>query len=95
MIDKLIEFALNHRLLTVFLIGLVCLWGIVVYFRMPKDIYPELNAPLVKIITENPADHLSPGKPSFGRAGRHPGPLGVDDRGFCRHRRIRVGGGHL
>ena len=54
MIDKLIEFALNHRLLTVFLIGLVCLWGIVVYFRMPKDIYPELNAPLVKIITENP-----------------------------------------
>gem|GEM_PF-4698590 len=45
MINKLIEFALNHRLLTVFLIGLVCLWGIVVYFRMPKDIYPELNAP--------------------------------------------------
>ena len=54
MIDKLIEFSLKNRLLTVFLIGLVCLWGIVVFFRMPKDIYPELNAPLVNIITENP-----------------------------------------
>jgi len=54
MIDKIIEFALKNRLLTVFLIGLICLWGIVVFFRMPKDIYPELNAPLVNIITENP-----------------------------------------
>ncbi len=54
MIDKLIDFALKHRLLTVFLIGLVCIWGVVVYFRMPKDIYPDLNAPLVNIITENP-----------------------------------------
>ena len=28
--------------------------GVIVYFRIPKDIYPDLNAPLVKIITENP-----------------------------------------
>jgi cobalt-zinc-cadmium resistance protein CzcA len=54
MIDKIIDFALSHRLLTVFLIGLVCLWGLVVFFRMPKDIYPDLNAPLVNIVTENP-----------------------------------------
>ncbi len=53
MIDKIIDFALKHRLLTVFLIALVCLWGVVTYFRMPKDIYPDLNAPLVNIITEN------------------------------------------
>jgi len=53
MIDRIIDFSLKHRLLMVFLIGLVCLWGIVAYFRMPKDIYPDLNAPLVKIITEN------------------------------------------
>ena len=26
----------------------------IVYQRMPKDIYPDLNAPLVNIITENP-----------------------------------------
>jgi len=53
MIDKIIDYALKHRLLVVFLIGLVCLWGIVVFVRMPKDIYPDLNAPLVNIITEN------------------------------------------
>ena len=54
MIDKVIDFALKHRLLTVLLIGLVSIWGIIVYIQMPKDIYPDLNAPLVKIITENP-----------------------------------------
>jgi cobalt-zinc-cadmium resistance protein CzcA len=53
-IDKIIDFALKHRLLTVLLIGLVSIWGIIVYTQMPKDIYPDLNAPLVKIITENP-----------------------------------------
>jgi cobalt-zinc-cadmium resistance protein CzcA len=54
MIDRIIDFALKRRLLTVFLLALVCLWGVVVYIRMPKDIYPDLNAPIVNIITDNP-----------------------------------------
>jgi cobalt-zinc-cadmium resistance protein CzcA len=54
MIDKIIDFALKHRLLTVLLIFIVSIWGIIAYTKMPKDIYPDLNAPLVKIITENP-----------------------------------------
>jgi cobalt-zinc-cadmium resistance protein CzcA len=54
MIDKLIDYALKHRLLTVLLILLISIWGVIVYTRMPKDIYPDLNAPLVTIITENP-----------------------------------------
>jgi cobalt-zinc-cadmium resistance protein CzcA len=54
MIDKLIEYALKHRLLTILLVFLVSIWGVIVYSQMPKDIYPELNAPLVNIITENP-----------------------------------------
>ena len=53
MIDKLIEFSLKHRLLTVLLIAIVSIWGVVAYMKMPKDIYPDLNAPLVNIITEN------------------------------------------
>lgn len=53
MINKIIEFALSHRLLTFLLVMLASIWGVVAYFRMPKDIYPDLNAPLVKIITEN------------------------------------------
>jgi len=36
------------------LIGLISIWGVIVYVQMPKDIYPDLNAPLVMIITGNP-----------------------------------------
>jgi cobalt-zinc-cadmium resistance protein CzcA len=54
MINKIIEFALTHRLLTLMLVALLSIWGCVVYFRIPKDIYPDLNAPLVTIITVNP-----------------------------------------
>ncbi len=54
MIDKLIEYSLKHRLLTILLVLLVSMWGVIVYTQIPKDIYPDLNAPLVKIITENP-----------------------------------------
>ncbi|MEW6363496.1 MAG: CusA/CzcA family heavy metal efflux RND transporter [Acidobacteriota bacterium] len=54
MIGRLIDFSLRHKLLTVLLLLLVCIWGVVVYIRIPKDIYPDLNAPLVTIITENP-----------------------------------------
>src|SRR4030042_2085775 len=54
MIDKLIDFALDHRWLIIFLVALAAIWGVIAYIRMPKDIYPDLNAPLVKIITDNP-----------------------------------------
>jgi cobalt-zinc-cadmium resistance protein CzcA len=54
MIDRIIDFGLKHRLLTILLVILVSVWGIIAYLKMPKDIYPDLNAPLVKIITENP-----------------------------------------
>jgi cobalt-zinc-cadmium resistance protein CzcA len=54
MIDKIIDFSLKHRLLTIFFVGLIAILGALVYFRLPKDIYPDLNAPLVNIITENP-----------------------------------------
>jgi len=54
MIDRIIDYALKHRLLTILLVVLVSTFGVIVYLQMPKDIYPDLNAPLVKIITENP-----------------------------------------
>ncbi|HSK10675.1 MAG TPA: CusA/CzcA family heavy metal efflux RND transporter [Vicinamibacterales bacterium] len=54
MVSRIVEHALSHRLLTVFLVGLASIWGLLAYSRMPKDIYPDLNAPLVNIITENP-----------------------------------------
>lgn len=53
MIDKLIDFSLEHRLLILLLTALLAIGGVLIYSRLPKDIYPDLNAPLVNIITEN------------------------------------------
>jgi Cu/Ag efflux pump CusA len=55
MIGAIMDFALRNRLLVLLLTVLACLLGVVVYQRMPKDIYPDLNAPLVNIITSCPA----------------------------------------
>ena len=54
MINRLIDLALSRRLLTIFVVALTAVLGVFVYTRMPKDIYPDLNAPLVNIITDNP-----------------------------------------
>jgi hypothetical protein len=51
MIGAIIDLALRNRLLVLLLTGLTCLVGVLVYQQMPKDIYPDLNAPLVNVIT--------------------------------------------
>ncbi|MFC1529377.1 efflux RND transporter permease subunit, partial [Gemmatimonadota bacterium] len=53
MINGIIHFSLQHRLLTVFLVVLASLVGIVASRSMPKDIYPDLSPPLVTIVTNN------------------------------------------
>ncbi|MFH1610175.1 MAG: CusA/CzcA family heavy metal efflux RND transporter, partial [Candidatus Bipolaricaulota bacterium] len=53
MISRIIRSSLDHRLLTVFLVALVSLVGILLSLRMPKDIYPDLSAPVVTVVTEN------------------------------------------
>ena len=53
MINKLIDFSLKHRLLVVLMAVFICVIGVMVYSHMPKDIYPDLNAPIVNIITTN------------------------------------------
>jgi cobalt-zinc-cadmium resistance protein CzcA len=53
MIDAIIRFSLSKRLLTIFIVLLICLLGYFVYQSMTVDIYPDLNAPLVNIVTEN------------------------------------------
>jgi cobalt-zinc-cadmium resistance protein CzcA len=54
MIRAIIDLALRNRLLVILLTVLLSVLGAVVYQRMPKDIYPDLNAPLVNIITTCP-----------------------------------------
>lgn len=51
MIRAIIDMALGNRLLVMLLTVLVSAGGVVVYQLMPKDVYPDLNAPLVNIIT--------------------------------------------
>jgi len=53
MIDRLIDWSLKNPLLVIFLSILVMGVGAVVYFKLPVDVYPDLNAPLVNIITEH------------------------------------------
>lgn len=53
MINAIIRASLNNRLLTVFVVLLICFGGYLVYRSMTVDVYPDLNAPLVNIVTEN------------------------------------------
>ena len=53
MINGIIQYSLRHRLLTVFLVALASIVGILAATRMPKDIYPDLSAPIVTIVTDN------------------------------------------
>ena len=53
MINRLISLAFANRVLTIFLFLLLFLVSVGVYFQIRHDMYPDLNAPLVNIITEN------------------------------------------
>ena len=53
MINKVIDFSLKNRLLIILIAVFISVIGVLVYQQMPKDIYPDLNAPIVNIITGN------------------------------------------
>ncbi len=52
--DAVVDLSLRNRLLVLLVAVLGCVLGVVAYERMPKDIYPDLNAPLVNIVTSYP-----------------------------------------
>ncbi|OGV68412.1 MAG: hypothetical protein A2283_19330 [Lentisphaerae bacterium RIFOXYA12_FULL_48_11] len=54
MIHAIIDWALRNRLLVILLTVLITVGGVISYQQLPKDIYPDLNAPLVNIITTCP-----------------------------------------
>lgn len=53
MINRLINWSLQNRLLVVFIAILVAVAGILCFYNLPVDVYPDLNAPLVNIVTES------------------------------------------
>ncbi|MDE5957331.1 MAG: efflux RND transporter permease subunit, partial [Muribaculaceae bacterium] len=52
MLDRIIRFSLNYRLLIVALSLLIVTAGILVAHRTDVDVFPDLNAPTVVVMTE-------------------------------------------
>lgn len=54
MLNKIIQFSLYNRLLVLILSGLILLAGTVTLLNTEVDIFPDLNAPTVVVMTEAP-----------------------------------------
>lgn len=54
MLNKIINFSLNNRLIVLVLSCLILLGGVLVLLRTEVDIFPDLNAPTVVVMTEAP-----------------------------------------
>ena len=51
MLNLIIHFALQNRLLVVSLAALIFVYGVVVIGKLPVDVFPDLNRPTVTIFT--------------------------------------------
>ena len=54
MLNKIIRFSLNNRLTVCILAALLLISGTILLFRTEVDIFPDLNAPTVVVMTEAP-----------------------------------------
>lgn len=54
MLNRIIDFSLKNRLTILILTGLLLVFGTIVLVRSEIDIFPDLNAPTVAIMTETP-----------------------------------------
>ncbi|MBQ7042202.1 MAG: efflux RND transporter permease subunit [Muribaculaceae bacterium] len=54
MLNKIIQFSLSNRVIILILSGLLVLSGLFVLTRTEVDIFPDLNAPTVVVMTEAP-----------------------------------------
>jgi CzcA family heavy metal efflux pump len=53
MLNKVIQFALKNRLLVLIAAGALLIYGGIVAYRTPVDVFPDLTAPTVTILTES------------------------------------------
>ena len=54
MLNKIIKFSLYNRLIVLILSALMLIAGVIALLRTEIDIFPDLNAPTVTIMTESP-----------------------------------------
>lgn len=54
MLNKIIKYSLNNRLIVLLLSGILMFLGVVALLRSEVDIFPDLNAPTVTVMTEAP-----------------------------------------
>jgi len=54
MLNRIIKFSLDNRLAVIVLSGLILIYGMIVLMRTEVDIFPDLNAPTVVVMTEAP-----------------------------------------
>lgn len=59
MLNKIIHWSLHNRLVVFVLAVAVLIAGAVALFRTEVDIFPDLNAPTVVVMTEAPGDRKS------------------------------------
>jgi CzcA family heavy metal efflux pump len=52
MLNRIIRFALNHRLLVIATTALVIVYGALTVRNLPIDVFPDINKPTVTIMTE-------------------------------------------
>lgn len=52
MLDKLMQASLRNRLIVLIAAGALCVFGVIITLQMPVDVFPDLTAPTVSILTE-------------------------------------------
>ena len=54
MLNRIIHFSLYNRVVTLILAGLILIGGCFALLKTDIDIFPDLNAPTVVVMTESP-----------------------------------------
>ena len=54
MLNRIIHFSLYNRILVLILTGMILVGGVIALMRTEIDIFPDLNAPTVVVMTEAP-----------------------------------------
>ncbi|GMV37460.1 MAG: multidrug transporter AcrB [Fimbriimonadales bacterium] len=55
LIDKVIHFSFQQRVVVLMLVAIALVFGVLAFEQMPRNVYPEITIPVFTIVTENEA----------------------------------------